>query len=350
MRVIDRAMGLVRGGPVKGAALVLLLGSLLAGAALGTAEGQLPRQTGRAKAAEASLTGKVVSDAKPLRRIQVSLYRAGTGSRSAPLLLGASRTRSDGSFSIAYPARRSAGVLYAVAGRAPAVRLASVLGAGSIPRHVIVNERTTVAAGFALAEFVGARGISGKTPGPQNGAGIAADLVDPRTGGLSAVLRTPPNGSQTSTLAEFNTLANLLVPCARSGARCGALFGLARPAGGARPQGVLAAVADIARNPAHNAAQLFALASSGRAPYQPALTASQRPDARVDDGTALRRERKEHERSGQHGGRRPRQRLGDGQLHVQPEPAGAGVRRKDPVEVHTDRAVRGRLAIRRRRA
>ncbi len=278
MRVIDRARSLVCSGPVKGATLVLVLGALPAGLALGTAEGQAPRHAAAASAEAMSLTGTVMNAGKPQRRIRVRLYRAGTGSRSAPLLLGRSMTRSDGSFSITYPAQRGAAVLYVLAGRAP-VRLASALGAAPIPRHVIVNERTTVAAGFALAEFVGARGISGKAPGPLNGAGIAADLVDPRTGGLSAVLRTPPNGAETSTLAEFNTLANLLVPCTRSADRCRTLFRLATPAGGAPPEGVLAAVADIARNPGHNAAQLFALASSGRAPYQPALTASQRPDA-----------------------------------------------------------------------
>jgi hypothetical protein len=121
-------------------------------------------------------------------------------------------------------------VLYLLAGRGALVRLAAVLGsAPQLPRSVVVNERTTVAAGFALAEFIAGREIAGPVPGPQNAAAMTSDLVNVGTGALSRVLTAPPNGSQTSTLRTFNSLA---------------------------------AMADIARNPAHNAARLFALRST----------------------------------------------------------------------------------------
>ena len=172
-------------------------------------------------------------------------------------------------------------MLYVIAGRGASVRLAAVLGARRIPSSVVVNERTTVAAGFAFAQFTDGRSIAGPAPGPRNAAAMAADLVNARTGGLGHVLMTRPNGTQTPTLRTFNSLANLLVPCARVAAHCSELFALTTPPGGSSPRGTLEAVADIARNPAHNVGRLFALSRSGATPYRPALRTSMRPDAWV---------------------------------------------------------------------
>ena len=228
----------------------------------------------------AVLQGTVQSGTMPLALVPVALYRTPARGVGAPVRLGASRTGADGSFTITYPAqRRSAGVLYLVAGRGAAVRLASVLGTVPVPSTVVVNERTTVAAGFALAQFITGHAIAGPFPGPQNAAAMAANLADVRTGELSSVLLAPPNGAQTATLRTVNSLANMLVPCVRSARHCGPLFRLAAPPRGPAPRGTLAAVADIARNPGHNVDRLFALARTGPAPYRPALGASGRPDA-----------------------------------------------------------------------
>ena len=229
---------------------------------------------------QASLRGEVLSGDMPLASTPVTLYRTPTAGTGAAIPLGRSQTAADGSFRISYPPQHNPkAVLYLIAGRGAAVRLASVLGAAPVPSTVVVNERTTVAAGFALAQFITGRSIAGKFPGPQNAAAMAANLVDARTGRLSSVLLTTPNGNQTSTVRTFNSLANMLVPCARSALACGPLFGLAGPPGGPVPRGILAAVADIARNPGHDVAGLFALARSGPVPYQPALGPSGRPDA-----------------------------------------------------------------------
>jgi hypothetical protein len=93
------------------------------------------------------------------------------------------------------------------------------------------------------------------------------------------VLRSSPNGSRTATVRTFNSLANMLVACARSARRCGPLFRLARPPGSPSPDGALEAVADIARNPWHNVPKLFTLARTRPAPYRPALGPLARPDA-----------------------------------------------------------------------
>jgi hypothetical protein len=225
----------------------------------------------------ALLAGRAFSAGRPLVSARVTLYRTGT---AGPVALGSSLTGRDGSFRVSYPRRlppRS--VLYVTVGRGAAVRLAAALGVTPAPRRVTVNERTTVAMGFALAQFISGSAVRGTAPGPQNGAAMAGDLANVRTGAASPILLSAPNGPQTSSWPTFNSLANMLVRCVRSANACGALFRLARPPGGRAPKGTLAAIADIATNPAHNVRKLFALAHYRAAPYRPALRPTQIPDA-----------------------------------------------------------------------
>lgn len=228
------------------------------------------------------LTGRLTSAGKPIGQTPVALYVSSRRDGGRATVLGRSQSRPDGSFSISYraPGGRDS-VLYVIAGQGRAVRLASVLGAGRTPSSVIVNERTTVAAGFAFAQFTDGSNIAGPAPGPRNAASMAANLVNARTGGLGRVVATRPNGTQTPTLRTVNSLANMLVPCVRTLDRCAPLFALTTPAGGRAPIGTLDAIVDIARNPGRNVVKLFALSRSGPAPYRPALRASARPDAWV---------------------------------------------------------------------
>jgi hypothetical protein len=106
---------------------------------------------------------------------------------------------------------------------------------------------------------------------------MARNMALSRTGGLSPVIRTAPNGRRTPTLATFNSLANMLVGCARHKVRCARLFTLTRVPGERRPDSTLQAFANIARNPANNVKALFRLSRSGPRPYSPALSRSMRP-------------------------------------------------------------------------
>ena len=112
------------------------------------------------------------------------------------------------------------------------VKLAAVLGqASNAPVSVVVNELTTVSSVWAMAQFMDGSNIAGKSPGLQNAAATVANLVDVTTGVPGAVLANPPNGSETSTLATFNTLGNLLASCvdATDPHACRALFSLSPP-------------------------------------------------------------------------------------------------------------------------
>jgi len=87
------------------------------------------------------------------------------------------------------------------------------------------------------------------------------NLVDLETGGLGPVIQDPLNSSQTATLATFSTLGDLLAGCITrvEGDACNKFFAAATPPGGVAPTDTLTAVQNIARNPSHQAQQLFAL-------------------------------------------------------------------------------------------
>jgi hypothetical protein len=135
----------------------------------------------------------------------------------------------------------------------------------------VINELTTVAAGYALAQFSGTNGIFGPSPGLENAAATAFNLADPVTGGAGAVVTNSNNGTANDTLATLGTLANLVSLCApASSLRCVRFLELATPPGGARPGDTAQAIVDLARNPTLSPARLFALAR-GTDVVQPSL-------------------------------------------------------------------------------
>ncbi|WP_240106862.1 hypothetical protein [Streptomyces sp. MUM 203J] len=155
------------------------------------------------------------------------------------------------------------------------VRMVAMLGTGRRTGKVVLNERTTVAAGFAMAQFTRDGEVAGRKPGLQNAAAVSHNLADIGDGSVADMLATAPNGDQTSTLRAFNTLADILSGCT-AGQTCDTLFELAGHPGAKAPRETFQAVADIARLPGNHAAELFALAD-GRTTYRPRL--AEAPDA-----------------------------------------------------------------------
>ncbi len=237
-----------------------------------------------ADAVTASQNGFVRSGAVPRGDVQVTLLEAGTHPGDAPRALARACSGSDGRFRLTYRRPRDpAAVLYLTADggpHLPALRLAAALpaptaGGSGTAGDIVVNERTTVAAAYAFAQFTHGSAVAGGSPGLPNAAAISHNLADVRTGGIAPLLAAPPNGRQTSTLAAFNTLADLLAVCAR-GRGCDQLLRLARPPGEPQPGDTFQAAADIARTPGNGVPALFALARAEPV-YRPALPAA--PDA-----------------------------------------------------------------------
>jgi hypothetical protein len=261
--------------------------------------------TARAAAELRTVTGTVEGNGgTPLADYAVTLYRTTSG---APDTLRHAGTDANGRFAITYelPGDRSS-VLYLVARQGP-VTLATVLGSpamparpnlpdpvvvedaqaatmlgdaqrggGGLPDSVVINERTTVATAYALAQFLDGADVAGNRVGVRNAAAMVGNMVDVATGGIAPVLAQRPNGPATSTLATFNALANMVAGCVADRPACATLFALAPRADGRATHRTLQAIVDIARNPWRNVAALFAAAAASDA-YQPALTAAPTP-------------------------------------------------------------------------
>ena len=263
----------------------------------------------------ATLRGQILSGATPLPSLLVVLYATDP---SHPLrcagALGAAPTGSDGSFELSYaPPAAADAVLYLIAdGRsvtpgnlqrlgkcrefAGPVVLASVLGtAGSapVPTDVVVNERTTVASAYALAQFVDGPRIDGKA---------AACRMRRRWRRTWPTLR-PARWTRCWDVSERRPDRDAgLVQLPRQHGRglrcvdgaCTTLFDLATPPRGPAPTDTFQAVVDIARHPAKSRrpCELFALSLLPPAPYQPARPSdSPRPPGRWlcgSPGTARR--------------------------------------------------------------
>ncbi len=240
--------------------------------------------------ASAAGQGRLLRGTVPLRGMNVVLMAATPGA-AQPRPLGRARSGDGGAFSISYRGADPRAVKYLLATRpgggaeagfpvpGSSYRLAAALGSGRVPRRAAVNERTTVALGYAMAQFVAGGNLAGKNPGLRNAAAMTTNLVRRRDGGLARVVRVYPNGRSTSALATFGSLANLLASCRVQGRRCAALLKLAGVPGGGPAGDTLAAAANLARYPWHNARALFRLSLLARGRYTPALAPGEAPDA-----------------------------------------------------------------------
>ncbi|MCP4044997.1 MAG: hypothetical protein GY732_03295, partial [Gammaproteobacteria bacterium] len=227
--------------------------------------------------------GAVMSGSQAVPYATVTVYQAGKHKRNARRL-GSTQCDANGQFNVHYkkPSGKNA-VLYMIADgeREPhwyrgayscdsAVRLATVLGKAPYPDSIIINERTTVATAYAMAQFIEGKRIGGPYPGMHNAAATVRNLVDLSDGGIGYKLNTAPNGENTSARPTLNSLANMLSACVRSVGNCDELFAKATPVGCPVPHNTLDAMVNIAHNPGNNVSDLLGFAQN-QLTYSPAL-------------------------------------------------------------------------------
>jgi hypothetical protein len=94
----------------------------------------------------------------------------------------------------------------------PAIALMTVLGSKP-PARVTINEFTTIASVWTHNQFIDGTAIKGSPLALRIAAGNVPNFVDLETGGYGATISDALNSTQTPTLANFATLANVLAGC-----------------------------------------------------------------------------------------------------------------------------------------
>jgi len=275
------------------AVLAIWGAGVLASSLTGCSSAIVGSHTGASGYEGQGFSGKALVGPQPLIGASVELYAAGTsgnGSDGVALLSNALTTDSTGAFSVAadYDCPSADSQIYLVArggepgsaasGDNDSIVLLTALGACSevdSTTPVAIDEVTTAAAVYALAQFLSSGGNLGasstNTVGLANAVATAQALASISTG-TSPGPAFAANG--TSPAPKINTLANLLNACASStssGSACTGLFS-ATAKSGDMPENTLDAALNLVRNPAGNVAALYALASVSSA-FIPALTA-----------------------------------------------------------------------------
>jgi streptogramin lyase len=219
--------------------------------------------TGRALAAE-TIQGQVLGGGAPIVNSTVALLEASAG---APKQLAGTTTDKQGHFRIRVPRQGPEASLYLLAtggipnGKISANRsvvLLAVLGPKP-PPQVVVDEFTTIASVITHTQFIDDTTVKGSPLALRISAGNVPNFVNLTTGEWGDAILGPLNSSETPTMANFGTLANILAACVtqiKSDA-CGTLFYVATSPTGAYPKDTLDAIEEIVRNPSYKTDKVF---------------------------------------------------------------------------------------------
>ncbi|HEX2076142.1 MAG TPA: hypothetical protein VHG08_00485 [Longimicrobium sp.] len=224
----------------------------------------------------------------PQAGVTVTVFQTTPG---MPTTLGSAKTAEDGTFSASVPDPAGDSILYAVAQVSASIALVTIIGP-EVAGPIVINELTTVAAAFSMAQFAQGTSIAGNAFGLRIAAMMNDNLVDTLTGEPSAVLQNPPNADQTNTLRSTRSLANLVAACVRRRPGVEARFTVfTTPLGHVPAPGTFQGLLNIARYPANNAKALYNQSQGVPSVYSPPLFSA--PDAwtlavKVNDSGAVR--------------------------------------------------------------
>lgn len=235
-------------------------------------EGESPAIASTTSAVQAqsfSFDGRVLGAGAPIKNSTVTAWWA---TADSPKQLGQTQTDDQGHFALAVQSPGgSLGSLYVLARGGepaahsgennPAIALLSVLGAAP-PPHVTIDEFTTIASAWTNAQFLDDRGIHGPALSLGVAAGNVPNFVDLQSGGYGDAIQDALNSSQTPTMANFATLANVMAGCVVliTQDACRSFFASSSgPAPSSTPTDTLAAAITIARHQSYRPERIFAL-------------------------------------------------------------------------------------------
>ena len=214
-----------------------------------------------------SIAGQVLGGGVPIAKSTVTLWSANA---DAPKQLAQTQTGDDGRFTLSAGGSPDSS-LYLVAtggvpaanqagGNNPAIALLAVIGSKPLAR-VVINEFTTVASVWTNAQFLHGTALRGNTLGLRIAAGNVPNFVDLATGGYGAMIQDGFNSTQTPTMANFATLANVLAGCLTRVKQdaCDRVFAAATGWDGKTPTDTLTAAISVAQHMAYKPERIFAL-------------------------------------------------------------------------------------------
>jgi streptogramin lyase len=233
----------------------------------------------------AGLSGTAMTGNLPLTNATVRLWQVGTtGYGSSGTLAGGTTTNSSGQWTISSITCSPANIeVYVIArsenGSGP-IRILAFLGpCNALPSNVDINEVTSIAAIWALQQFMhvnsGAIGVPSTNVTGLANAGLNAANLSNVTTGTTPGSALPPGA--TAPIAKINTLADIMAACDVTGGPpstpCTSLFSAATPPGDAAPGDTFSAMLYVALFPVNNVNELFAL-TGPTPPFMPVLPTS----------------------------------------------------------------------------
>jgi hypothetical protein len=250
--------------------------------------------------AMSTLKGTVNAIEKSLPGASVVVYRVGThGYGSTATQLASATTDTMGNWTVSFATPSDDPLVYVVAnggdagnGANSAIGLLTVLGPLSgAPAQIAVNEVTTIASVYSVAQFLDrptATNIGSAVAnvvGLPNAMANVRNLVDVTTGAalttanvFTPLLNPVTHASEAPPGPVINSLAETLTACIGSSGPtsmpCNVLFGVTTPPGGSPPTDTRQAVLTIARNPESQVAALFQLARASAGVFSPDLGSS----------------------------------------------------------------------------
>ncbi|GHB93498.1 hypothetical protein [Cerasicoccus arenae] len=207
-----------------------------------------------------------------ISNVNVTLYEA---TEAAPIKRGSAKTNGSGQFLIETDVDATDSIFFVTADLRPRVRFVTVLGP-ELPAETTINELTTVASSYSMAQFYRSGQISGDPFALTIAAMMNDNIVTPATGESSPVLLNSPNADQTNSLRMTRSLASLLHRCAINPYIAASLIRSTKEYGKPSPANTAVALANLARDPGKNVSHLYRL-SKFRPAFTPAL--EKMPDA-----------------------------------------------------------------------
>ena len=227
-----------------------------------------------------TLQGMLVSGGVAVASATITIYSSSEDNGGTEL--GSGTSDDDGMFQFSYRNPETAdGVFYVTSSGghlasqqdelSSAFVLASVIGAAPLPEQITINEVTTVASAFSLAQFIDGPTLNGNSVGLNMASRMLRNLANIETGESGATINNTANDPQStySALRTLNEMANLLVSCANDASVCQSILQLAVPLDGSPATDTFRALANMAKTPWRDPGPLFSLATADS--YQPDL-------------------------------------------------------------------------------